>query len=162
MDIRAKHRANLHKSRNTPPKKGNISMKPSEQARARELYALGISRGAIAKRLGASRSAVTKWTADMPVREKPCPVCNERFRPKRTNQRYCSKKCSRHQGYEGWKKRHISLPPSRRSCEVCGQRFQPRNDPRQVYCSPKCRDQVRNHQNYLKRKAAKRNAPPKE
>ena len=136
-------------------------MKLSEQARARKLYAQGVSRQMIATRLGASRSAVTKWTADMPVPEKPCPVCNKRFRPKRTNQRYCSAKCSRHQDYEVWKKQHTSPPPER-PCEVCGKRFQPRNDPRQLHCSKKCRDKVRNHQNYLARKAAKCNPPPKE
>ena len=136
-------------------------MKLSEQALARELYAQGISRQVIATRLGASRSAVTKWTADMPAPEKPCPVCKKPFPPKRTNQRYCSAKCSRHQDYEVWKAQHTSPPPER-PCEVCGDRFQPRNDPRQFYCSTKCRDQVRNHQNYLARKAAKCNPPPKE
>ena len=136
-------------------------MKLSEQARARELYAQGISRQVIATRLGASRSAVTKWTADMPAPEKPCTTCNESFRPNRTNQRYCSAKCSRHQDYEVWKKHHTSPPPER-PCAVCGDRFQPRNDPRQLCCSNKCRDKVRNHQNYLARKAAKCNPPPKE
>ena len=136
-------------------------MKRSEQVRARELYAQGVSRQEIATRLSASRSAVTKWTADMPVPEKPCPVCNERFQPKRTNQRYCSEKCSRHQDYEVWKARHTPPPPEQ-ACAVCGTSFQPRNDPRQVYCSTKCRDQVRNRQNYLARKAAKHNPSPKE
>ena len=136
-------------------------MKRSEQARARELYAQGISRQVIATQLSASRSAVTKWTVDMPVPEKACPVCNKRFRPKRTNERYCSKKCSRHQDYEVWKVQHTSPPPER-SCEVCGKHLQPRNDPRQLYCSKKCRDQVRNRQNYLARKVAKHNPPPKE
>ena len=135
-------------------------MKLSEQARARKLYAQGVSRQMIATRLGASRSAVTKWTADMPVPEKPCPVCNKRFRPKRTNQRYCSAKCSRHQDYEVWKKQHTSPPPER-PCEGCGESFQPHHT-RHHYCSTKCRDKVRNHQNYLARKAAKLNAPPKE
>ena len=136
-------------------------MKRSEQARACELYAQGISRQEIATRLRASRSAVTKWTADMPVPEKRCPVCNEPFRPKRTNQRYCSEKCSRHQDYEIWKARHTPPPPEQ-ACAVCDTSFQPRNDPRQLYCSNKCRDKVRNRQNYLARKAAKSNAPPKE
>ena len=135
-------------------------MKLSEQARARKLYAQGVSRQMIATRLGASRSAVTKWTADMPVPEKPCPVCNKRFRPKRTNQRYCSAKCSRHQDYEEWKKQHTSPPPER-PCEGCGESFQPHHTGHH-YCSPQCRDKVRNHQNYLARKAAKLNAPPKE
>ena len=135
-------------------------MKLSEQARARELYAQGVSRQEIATRLGASRSAVTKWTADMPVPEKPCSVCNKRFRPKRTNQRYCSAKCSRHQDYEVWKKQHTS-PPPKRPCDGCGESFQPHHSGHH-YCSPKCRDQVRNHQNYLARKATKLNAPPKE
>lgn len=54
-------------------------MKLSEQARARELYAQGISHPVIAPRLGASRSAVTKWTVDQPGPEKPCPVCNKQF-----------------------------------------------------------------------------------
>ena len=94
-------------------------MKLSEQARARELYAQGISRQVIATRLGASRSAVTKWTADMPAPEKPCTTCNESFRPNRTNQRYCSAKCSRHQDYEVWKAQHTSPPPER-PCAVCG------------------------------------------
>ena len=135
-------------------------MKLSEQSRARELYAQGVSRQGIATRLGASRSAVTKWTADMPVPEKPCPVCNERFRPKRTNQRYCSEKCSRHQDYEVWKAEHKSPPPER-PCEGCGESFQPHHTGHH-YCSPKCRDQVRNRRYYLERKAAKHNAPPKE
>ena len=132
-------------------------MKLTEQARARELYAQCVSRPKIAELLGASRSAVNQWTADMPVPKKPCPVCNEQFPPKRTNQRYCSKKCSRRRQYQ-----NRTPPPSIRPCEVCGKHFQPRNGPRQVYCSKRCRDQVRNHQNYLARKAAKLNAPPKE
>ena len=132
-------------------------MKLSEQARARELYAQGISRQKIATRLGASRSAVTQWTVEMPVPQKPCPVCKERFRPKRTNERYCSKKCRRRGQYQ-----NVVPPPSIRPCEKCGNHFQPRNDPRQVYCSPQCRDKVRNHQNYLKRKAAKCNTALKE
>lgn len=48
----------------------NVLMKRSEQARARELYAQGISRQVIGTRLGVSRSAVTKWTADQLVPEK--------------------------------------------------------------------------------------------
>ena len=135
-------------------------MKLSEQARARELYGQGVSRQVIATRLGASRSAVNKWTVDMPVPEKPCPVCKERFRPKRTNQRYCSEKCSRHRDYQVWQVQHTS-PPPKRPCEGCGESFQPHHTGHH-YCSPKCRAKVRNHQNYLKRKAAKRNAPPKE
>ena len=45
-------------------------MKPSEQTRARELYAAGVSRQEISIELGASRSAVTDWTRKMPVPEK--------------------------------------------------------------------------------------------
>ena len=135
-------------------------MKSFEQARARERYAQGVSRQQIAVELGASRSAVTQWTADMPVPEKLCPVCKERFRPKRTNQRYCSEKCSRYQDYEVWKKEHTSPAPER-PCKGCGESFQPHHTGHH-YCSPKCRAKVRNRKNYLKRKAAKLNAPPKE
>ena len=135
-------------------------MKPSEKNRARELYAQGISRQDIATHLSASRSAVTKWTADMPVPEKTCAVCNERFQPKRTNQRYCSEKCSRYQDYEVWKTRYTSPPPER-PCEGCGESFQPHHTGHH-YCSKKCRAKVRNRKSYLKRKAAKCNPPPKE
>ena len=128
-------------------------MKLSEQARARELYAQGISRQVIAARLDASRSAVTKWTADMPAPEKPCPVCNERFRPKRTNQRYCSGKCSRRQDYEVWKDKNTS-PPAERACEGCGQSFQP-NHSGHRFCTRQCGNKIRSERHYQKRKITK-------
>ena len=128
-------------------------MKLSEQALARELYAQGISRQVIATRLGASRSAVTKWTADMPVPEKPCPVCNKHSAPNgQTSDTVVPSVADTRIMKYGKRSIHHRLQNDHVRCVAS--RFQPRNDPRQVYCSTKCRDQVRNRQNYLARKAA--------
>ena len=124
-------------------------MKSEEQTQARQLYAQGLARSVIAEQIGVSRDAVTRWTADIPLPKKPCPVCNKAFRPKRTNKRYCSTKCSNKRDN---KERKSTLAP-KRECEQCGKTFQPRNDPRQLHCSKQCRDKVRNKLNYQKRKA---------
>ena len=127
-------------------------MKPLEQQRyARQLYTQGVPRQKIAEQLGVSKTAVNNWTRGMLLQRKPCPVCDKLFRPKRTNQRYCSTKCSNQHDYQS----RSAKPPPKRECAECGKAFQSRNDPRQLYCSKKCRDKVRNKLNYEKRKAKK-------
>lgn len=128
-------------------------MKPSEQARARELYAQGVSRKAIAEKLSVSRPAVTEWTADMPPPKKECPVCHKQFAPKRTNQRYCSNKCSKQHHYQIWKGKNTPTPPQRQ-CEACDKSFQPRNGHRHRFCSVQCGNKHRSHRHYQKRKEA--------
>ena len=118
-------------------------MKPLEKKRARELYAQGVPRPKIAAELGASCSAVIGWTRDMGVPKKPCPVCNKRFQPKRTNQRYCSPKCSKRHEYQAPKP---SLP-SARICEGCNKSFKPRHRGHR-YCTFKCRDKARSKRYY--------------
>ena len=122
-------------------------MKPSEQTRARELYAAGVSRQEISIELGVSRSAVTDWTRKMPVPEKLCVVCNKPFHPKRTNQRYCSDKCSKRQDYQTRK----PSPPPARLCEECDKSFQPL-DGRHRFCSVKCGSKARSRRHYQARK----------
>lgn len=39
-----------------------------------------------------------------------------------------------------------------RTCEECGDRFDGASQPRQKYCSSRCRDRVNNAKNYLRRR----------
>ena len=122
-------------------------MKPSEKKRARELYAQGVSRPKIAAELGVADSTVINWTRDMALPKKPCPFCNQRFQPKRTNQRYCSPKCSKQHEYQA----RTPTLEAERECKGCKKSFKPRHRGH-LYCTVQCRDQARSKQHYQKHK----------
>ena len=131
-------------------------MKAVEQSQARQLYAQGYSRPEIAVRLGASRSSVYGWTANMTPSKKNCGFCGKEFQPKRTTAQYCSPQCKKKQQYEP---RKVPMP-SVRQCKRCKNEFEPTN-PKQVYCSAQCKTKHWHQENYIKKRKPKPATAPK-
>ena len=79
---------------------------------------------------------VAGFKAPDPSRHRDCPQCGAKFRPRRSDQKFCRAECRTEARRIGVLRRR-QRPGSKRSCAWCGLPFEAR--PNQEYCGPKCR-----------------------